>query len=218
MGCGKCFYKETACFFFLSSGRKEELQRSNIAAKGRCATLVRWPSLSRFQWNESLQFKRLLTIQGTVLVQCMLSCFGRKTAASAAFGASFSNLVAKKASTKHKRLVTKCKGPQKGERREVILAFLWTTAFLFLLPSRFQCDVTSEPPKTANRAQMTTRLGSTSFYTITTIAFNICIKLFSYKDTHFLPAQHRSVPSMLLFPRSIAYFGSPHSFVQGHLV
>ena len=31
-------------------------------------------------------------------------------------------------------------------------AFLWTTAFLFLLSSRFQSDVTSEPPKTANRA------------------------------------------------------------------
>ena len=94
--------------------------------------------MSRFQRNESLQFKRLLTIQGTVLVQCMLSCFGGKTAASAAFGASFSNLVAKKANAKHKRLVTKRKGPQKGERRE--------------LSSRFQCDVTNEPPKTANRA------------------------------------------------------------------
>lgn len=75
--------------------------------------------MSRFQWNESLQFKRLLTIQGTVLVQCMLSCFGRKIAASAAFGASFSNLVAKKANAKYKRLVTKLKGPQKGERREL---------------------------------------------------------------------------------------------------
>lgn len=165
---------------------------------------MRWPSLSRFQWNESLQFKRLLTIQGTVLVQCMLSCFGGKTAASAAFGASFSNLVAKKANAKHKRLVTKRKGPQKGERRE--------------LSSRFQCDVTNEPPKTANRAWMTTPLRSTSFYTITTIAFNVCIKLLANKDTHFLPAQHRSIPSMLLFPRSVGYLGSLHSFVQGHLV
>lgn len=106
-------------FFFPSSGRKEELQRSNIAAKGRCATLMRWPSLSRFQWNESLQFKRLLTIQGTVLVQCMSSCFGGKTAASAAFGSSFSYLVARKASMKRKRLVTKRHGLQKGERREL---------------------------------------------------------------------------------------------------
>ena len=165
---------------------------------------MRWPSLSRFQWNESLQFKRLLTIQGTVLVQCMLSCFGGKTAASAAFGTSFSNLVAKKANAKHKRLVTKRKGPQKGERRE--------------LSSRFQCDVTNEPPKTANRAWMTTPLRWTSFYTITTIVFNVCIKLLTNKDTHILPAQHRYIPSMLLFPRSIGYLGSLHSFVQGHLV
>ena len=135
-GCGKCFYKEAACFFFLSSGRKEELQRSNIAAEGRCATLMRWPSLSRFQWNESLQFKRLLTIQGTVLVQCMLLCFGGKTAASAAFGASFSNLVAKKANAKHKRLVTKRKGPQKGERRELRCppSFGQPLFFFFCLP------------------------------------------------------------------------------------
>ena len=123
-------------FFFLSSGRKEELQRSNIAAEGRCATLMRWPSLSRFQWNESLQFKRLLTIQGTVLVQCMLSCFGGKTAASAAFGTSFSNLVAKKANAKHKRLVTKRKGPQKGERRELRCppSFGQPLFFFFCLP------------------------------------------------------------------------------------
>ena len=31
-------------------------------------------------------------------------------------------------------------------------AFLWTTAFLFLLSSRLQSDVPNEPPKTANRA------------------------------------------------------------------
>lgn len=139
--------------FFLSLGRKEELQRSNIAAKGRCTTLMRWPSLPRFQWNESLQFKRLLTIQGTVLVQCMLSCFGGKTAASAAFGASFSNLVAKKATTKHKRLVTKRKGPQKGERRKPRCPpSFGQPLFFFLLSSRFQSDVPNEPPKTENRA------------------------------------------------------------------
>ena len=50
------------------------------------------------------------------------------------------------------------------------------------------------------------------------IAFNVCIKLLTNKDTHFLPAQRRSIPSMLLFPRIVGYLGSPHSFVQGHLV
>lgn len=104
---------------------------------------------------------------------------------------------------------------ERGKKGAEMPAFLWTTAFLFLSSSRFQSDVTNEPPKTANRAWMTTALRSTSFYTITTIAFNVCIKLLTNKDTHFLPAQHRSIPSMLLFPRSIGYLGSLHSFVYG---
>lgn len=150
-------------FFFLSSGRKEELQRSNIAAKGRCATLMRWPSLSRFQWNESLQFKRLLTIQGTVLVQCVLSCVRRLWRLVFQFG---------REKGEHETQETGYEAQGTTERRKKgaeMPAFLWTTAFLFPM------IVTNEPLKTANRAWMTTPLRSTSFYTITTIAFNVSI-------------------------------------------
>ena len=135
--------------FFLSSGRKEELQRSNIASKGRCATLMRWPSLSRFQWNESLQFKRLLTIQGTVLVHVLWRenrGVGRLWHFVFQFG---------REKGEHETQVTGYEAQGTTERRKKgaeMPAFLWTTAFLFLLSSRFQSDVTSEPPKTANRA------------------------------------------------------------------
>ena len=51
--------------FLVTSGRKDELQRSNTSPEGRGGAAVRRPPLSRIQWNEPLQFKRLLSVQGT---------------------------------------------------------------------------------------------------------------------------------------------------------
>ena len=152
-GCGKCFYKEAACFFSYPQGEKKNSRGQTLPQKGDVQLLCGGPpcqgfsGMNRFSSRDYSQFK----------VQCWYSAcvimLGRENRGVGRLWHFVFQFGREKG--EHETQVTGYEAQGTTERRKKgaeMPAFLWTTAFLFLLSSRFQSDVTSEPPKTANRA------------------------------------------------------------------
>ena len=165
-GCGKCFYKEVACFFFpiLREKRRtaevKHCRRREMCNSYAVALLVK----VSVEWIASVQeiTHNSRYSVGTVHV-IMLWRENRRVRRLWHFVFQFGR---EKGERETQETGYEAQGTTERRKKGAEMpAFVWTTAFLFLLSSRLQSDVPNEPPKTANRAWMTTPLRSTSFYT-----------------------------------------------------